>query len=652
MKNRFKSVPSNVSDFLKVVEAIYKDATAKCTADVSDFRDLKTIRSRVMNQGLSFLTITLPQFSKDFERSLAIGYIDSTFFRTFRKNGSIPAFLQGMTSLIFDRETGRIINEQNTKYSPSDRSTLVESVRQICLAFKKVEIACTPEREQAALGSFIEVEHAFNTFSLSDEEYDEFCRVSRVLWDNPMANISLNDCNPKHGPGATADRRVGNHKYVWLNWHDRLESYFPIVGNGYPLGTLPEDVELENVTIVSQDQEQPVKVTPVPKTLKGPRIIAIEPCCMQFVQQGIRDVLYNVLESYPLTKSHVNFRDQKRNQRLAIRASRSGRLATIDLSDASDRVPRSLALYMFRANPDLMDSIDACRSTRAEMPDGSIVEPLQKFASMGSALCFPVEAMYFYTLCVMALLKRHNLPVSYRNSFKVSRAIYVYGDDIIVPSADAVFVLDYLQRYNCKVNAAKSFWTGKFRESCGVDAYDGRVVSPTYIGTLPPENKRQAERLISWTATGNLFYKRGYWRTAQLLFNYVEAVIGPLPYLSETSPGLGRYSFLGYRTVERWQGDRGRIRPLSLEELQKGSPRLVQKASYQRFEVKAWVPSPVYRKDRLEGNAALSASLSRLAAKPSSDVGPKGLPSDTDSLHLERFALHGAVTLKRRWVSA
>jgi hypothetical protein len=307
---------------------------------------------------------------------------------------------------------------------------------------------------------------------------------------------------------------------------------------------------------------------------------------------------------------------------------------------------------MFRANPDLMDSIDACRSTRAEMPDGSIVEPLQKFASMGSALCFPVEAMYFYTLCVMALLKRHNLPASYRNSFKVSRAIYVYGDDIIVPSADAEFVLDYLQRYNCKVNAAKSFWTGKFRESCGVDAYDGKVVSPTYIGTLPPENKRQAERLISWTATGNLFYKRGYWRTAQLLFNYVEAVIGPLPYLSETSPGLGRYSFLGYRTVERWQGDRGRIRPLSLEELQKGSPRLVQKASYQRFEVKAWVPSPVYRKDKLEGNAALSASLSRLAAKPSSDVGPKGLPSETDSLHLERFALHGAVTLKRRWVSA
>jgi hypothetical protein len=171
------------------------------------------------------------------------------------------------------------------------------------------------------------------------------------------------------------------------------------------------------------------------------------------------------------------------------------------------------------------------------MPDGTIVGPLEKFASMGSALCFPVEAMYFYTCCVLALLKRHNLPVSRSNILHVRRLLYVYGDDIIVPSTDAVFVLDYLQRYNCKVNATKSFWTGKFRESCGVDAYDGKVVSPTYIGTLPPKNKRQPERLISWTATANLFYKRGYWRTAQLLFNYVEAVLGPLPYLSETSPG-------------------------------------------------------------------------------------------------------------------
>jgi hypothetical protein len=626
---------SNVSDFLEVAQVVYKDACAKCIADVSDLRDLKTMRSRVEDEGMSFLTITLPNFCKDFERSLADGEISASAFPNFRKSGAIPAFLQGMLGCIFDRETGRIFNEQElSRSSTTDISTIIESVRQVCLTFKKVEIPCTPARESKAMDKFIEVEQSFDTFSPSDEEREDFLLVSRVLWDNCLAPIVLSDCNPRHGPGATADKRSGNQKFIWLNWHDRLEPYFPFLGNAYPLGTPQDSGEFENVTIVSQDAEVPVKVTPVPKTLKGPRIIAVEPCCMQYVQQGIRDVLYDLLESSLLTKGHINFRDQSINQGLAITSSSDGLLATIDLSDASDRVPRDLALYMFRSNPDLLDAIVACRSTKAEMPDGQVIGPLGKFASMGSALCFPVEAMYFYTICVLALLKKRNLPISGKSVFKVSRQIFVYGDDIVIPSTDAILVLDYLQKYNCKVNSAKSFWTGRFRESCGVDAYAGEVVSPTYLGTLPPKNQQQPDRLISWTATANLFYKRGYWLTAQALFKRVESVIGSLPYLSDTSPGLGRSSFHGYRSIERWN------------------------SKLHRFEVKAMVPYPVYKKCKLENYAALGASLSRLGNfdTPSLDDWSQrkrwgeSLVSPVDKNHLERYALHGAVTLKRRWV--
>jgi hypothetical protein len=611
---------SNVSDFVEMAQCIYKDAVARCFADVSDLRDIDTLVSRVKDEGMSFLTITLPNFCKDFERSLAAGYIDSSLFRNFRKNGSIPAFLQGMTSLIFDQETGRIINDSELKCSPNDVSSIVEAVRQICLSFKKVEIECTPKRVFESLEAFIDIERSFDTFSLQEPELHDFREVSGLLWDIPISNLDISECDPRHGPGATADKRMGNHKFEWRNWHDRLEHYFPFVGNAYPLGIETYSKDFENVTIVSQDAEQPVKVTPVPKTLKGPRIIAVEPCCMQYAQQGIRDVLYAMLESYRLTKGHVNFRDQSINQRLAIDSSKTGRLATIDLSDASDRVPRDLALEMFRSNPDIQGAIDACRSTSAIMPDGRIIGPLRKFASMGSALCFPVEAMYFYTICVMALLKTHNLPATRGNCFKVSRELYVYGDDIVVPSAEADFVLDYLRKYNCKVNTSKSFWTGRFRESCGVDAYDGTVVSPTYIGKLPPENKRQPDRIISWVATANLFEKRGYWRTAQFLFDRVESIIGPLPYISETTQGLGRNSLLGYRRpTGRWN------------------------RHLHRFEIKAMVPSPVYRSGRLENYAALSASLKKLS-------GLRSLDAQRDSKHLEQFALHGSVTLKSRWV--
>lgn len=615
---------SNVSDLLKLMEHVYIDASIKCTADVSDLRDLETIKSRTENEGISFLTITLPQFCSDFERSLQSGVIDSKAFRSFRKTRAIPAFLQGMLSHIFSRETGRIFDENNpyTGAAESDIPTIVEAVRQICLLFKKVEIECTSERTMLALNAFIEIERSFDDLQLRNEDLLEFEKVSRVLWPPIVSSIELDSLVPKHGPGATAEGISGNQKYRWRIWHDRLEPYFPLVGNAYPLGTPADSEELEIVSILSMDEELPVKVTPVPKTLKSPRIIAIEPCCMQFAQQAIRDALYERIENHRFTAGRINFRSQFVNQSLASYASSSGLFATIDLSDASDRVPRELALEMFSSHPDLQAAVDACRSYSAKLPDGRLVSPLRKFASMGSALCFPVEAMYFYTICVVAILKKLNLPVTPRNIEKCTRGVRVYGDDIIVPITHADVVLDHLQKYNCKVNVNKTFVSGSFRESCGVDAFRGQSVTPTYLRKLAPENKRQYSEIISWVETSNLFYKRGYWRTARFMRKRIDRLVGPLPYVSETSPAIGYISFLGYRSVGKWN------------------------SNLQRFEIKSLVPSPVYRTDKLEGYSALSKSFRAL------EDSKKGLPLSRDALSLERYALHGAVVLKRRWVPA
>jgi hypothetical protein len=613
---------SNVSDHLKFMHCIYIDACMKCGADVSELRDLKTIKSRVENEGISFLTITLPKFCQAFERSLELGYIDSTAFDGFSKTGSIPAFLQGMISHVFDLETGRYIDDKTI--SAADKSVFIESIRQICLVFKKIEIACTPEREQASICSFIEIEHSLQSFSLRQEDTDSFESVSSVLWHNLISSFELKDCIPRHGPGATSEGISGNQKYSWREWADRLEPYFPLVDNGFPLGIPESSKELEQVTILSTENERPVRVVQVPKTLKSPRTIAIEPCCMQFAQQGIRDVLYKGIESYWLTRGHVNFRDQSINQEIALASSKDGRLATIDLSDASDRVPRTLALSMFRSNPDFRDAIDACRSNSAQLPNGDVISPLFKFASMGSALCFPIEAMYFYTVCVVALLRAHSLPATPRNVYKVTRDCYVYGDDIIVPTDDASIVLDYLRKYNCKVNANKTFVSGSFRESCGTDAFAGYEVTPTYLRQLRPENKRQAKQIVSWSKTANLFYLKGYWRTASFMWKNIERIIGPLPYVSERSPVLGRISFLGYQSAERWNDD------------------------LHAFEIKGMIPSPVYCTSKLEGYAALFKSFEGLQRLEfTRDFG-----CPRDALHLERYALHGAVVLKRRWAPA
>jgi hypothetical protein len=601
------------------MEAIYTDACMKCPAAVSDSRDLRYIRSRVKDEGLSFLTITLPNFARDFEQALEQGQVDRSHFRNFRKCGAIPAFLQGMLHRIFDRDTGRILNDTETADNTMAVPVIIEGIRQICYVFKKLELDCAPERVRASLLNFKEVERSFNSFELSAKSFSEFAMVSSCLWDNTILSLDITSATPRHGPGATSERANGNQKYDWRYWHSRLEPYSPFFGNAVTLGAAGDWEGFEAVEFLEEERELPVRVTPVPKTLKGPRIIAVEPACMQFVQQGLRDLIYDALEKGWYTRGHINFRDQGINQRLALSASRSQRFATIDLSDASDRVPKDLALMMFSANEDFMLAVDACRSRMAVMPDGETIGPLQKFASMGSALCFPVEAMYFYTVITLALLRVHDLPVTPSNCFTVTRDVYVYGDDIIVPSAYAGAVIETLQEYNCKVNSSKTFFKGKFRESCGVDAYDGEEVTPTYI-RQPFDGRFQDKMLISWVKSANLFYMKGYWRAASLMFNTCERALGPLPYVSENASCLGRVSFLGYRSISRWN------------------------VKHHSFEVKGWCPEPVRRTDALDGYPALSKCLLMISSRTPGDV--------VDERHLESSALHGVVALKRRWVPA
>jgi hypothetical protein len=610
---------SNVSEILEIVSDLYKDICSQCIADVSDPRDLTYVRSRVEEEGESFLTITLPSFASDFERSLEIGYIDSNLFRAFRKRNrrSIPSFLQGMTSRIFNSETGRLLNEEHPHLT-DDCASLVKGIRQFCLFFKKAKILCTPKRVKRALVSFIDTEHFLSTHSPSKEDSDYFNRVSRVLWDNVANSFDISSVVPRHGPGATADGILGNQKYAWQRWHSRLDDYFPMIEFALTMGALDSE-EYRSIDFVEPELEQPVKVTPVPKTLKGPRIIAIEPVCMQYAQQAISRYLIDFLESYWFTKGHVNFTDQSVNQDLALVSSFVGRLATIDLSDASDRVPRSLAMDMFRSNPFFQGAIDSCRSRKAYIRELDITVELSKFASMGSALCFPIESMYFYTICVAALLRYHNLPVSGRHVFRVSRDIYVYGDDIVVPSASASTVSDYLQRYLCKVNSSKSFWTGRFRESCGVEAYCGYRVTPVYLRYMPPRNRRQVSEIISYVSTANALYSEGYVRTASRLFSIVERYLGPLPYVPRDSQALGRITWRNSTSIGRWNVD------------------------FQRFEFRAWVPEIVHRSDELSGYHALFKSLSHLQAMETLDM-------DRDEMHLERSARRGVVALKRRWV--
>lgn len=602
---------SHVSVLLELAACVITDAAAKCTTNQLEYRDIRTICSRVKHEGMSFLTITLPTFGKDFEKSLALGRIEPTFFRSFKKNGVVPAFLQGFTALVFDTSTGGIVNEPSV--------AAIEGIRQIAYTFKKLKLPCTPLRIAKAYERFKDDEQDLKE-PLEPTRVRDYRRVCDCLWGSVFGHrfYDFHTLIPRHGPGSTAERLLGNEKYAIKRWHDRLEPYFPLLSTAFSSENAWQSEEFENVSIVHEDSEQPVRVITVPKTLTAPRIIAIEPVCMQYTQQALARYIIKSLDTAWLTTGHINFSDQETNRRLAIYASKTGKLATVDLSSASDRVPLSLAAHMFDSRPELRDAILACRSKRAQINRGQVID-LHKFASMGSALCFPVESMYFYTLCVMALLVKHNLSVTQRNIYLVSRWIFVYGDDLIIPVDGVDEIIDNLQKYYCKVNTTKSFWTGKFRESCGMDAYNGEEVTPTYVRTTPPNDLRSSGEVMSWISTSNLFYKKGYWLTSQCLLKRCESITGTLPVVGHNCSGLGIHSYQRNASIGRWG------------------------LRYQRPEVKTWVAVPKRSKDPLTGYGALTKCLlgmeNRLLDEPLSEEG-----------HLARSVRPGAVVLKRQWV--
>lgn len=628
---------SDVSQLTDLGERILQDAAAKCyTGTVADWPlDLKRLRSRVEHEGMSFLTITLPTFGQEFERCLDQGKVDSTSFSGWKKKRGLPVLLWGFLSLVF---------EQNGLLKEEPDVAAIEGIRQIAYAFKKILLPCTPERESKAIQSYLEIEHDLSSFAVPDSDYRNFGDVADLLWGNVFGGeVDYQLLVPKHGPGVTAEGIRGNTKYLCSIWHDRLQPYFPLDSTLQPNA----GVEIsDRVIVFLEGQEAPVMVMLVPKTLKSPRVIAKEPCCMQYTQQALSEYLVKALESHWLTSGHLNFKDQEVNQRLALAGSRSGKIATLDLSSASDRVPLVGVERMLAVNPDLLNGLLATRSTHAMLPDGNTI-PLRKFASMGSATCFPIEAMYFYTVILTSMWESSGRPLTLRLLKELSRDVYIYGDDIIIPVDAVDGVLLTLAKFNCKVGTTKSFWTGKFRESCGVEAYDGEDVTPTYIRRMCPESTRDASEVISWTATSNLFYLRGYWRTAAYMRKRVESVVGRLPLILENSPGLGWVNYQQGYSVHRWN-------------------KIIQ-----RYEVKTLIPTPVYDQDLLDDWPALMKFLlsSSRRGEKCSDApsitkasGPfvdgvaryrtrEDRLSARETDHLHRSARHLVVSTKKRWTT-
>jgi len=526
-------------------------ATMCCT---STTLDLRTIKRRVEHEGISFLTITLPSFCEGLQKGLSRGYVSHDLFTGFRWRGGLPELFQGFLGQVFDRETGRLVDEPSIE--------AIFAVRQLTLMFQKISIECSDARRERAIWRFIDCEQQIRRLDkkIAGSDIRDFTIMSRLLLADVFSvvdkSISENTVLPKHGPGATADRLTGNGKYNQSEWTQRLEGIFPM--GEYLLPNWRYYQYLDRVDLLEPGSERPVRVITVPKTLKTPRIIAIEPTCMQYMQQGIMDMLVRGIKysQYALREpkgdrivhkyvlgSMIGFDDQVPNQQMASEGSRRGHLATLDLSDASDSVSNQLVRAMIADYPNLADGVDATRSRKADVPGHGVIR-LAKFASMGSALCFPFEAMVFLTIVFLGIQRQLNRQLTLRDITSFRNQVRVYGDDIIVPVDYVQSVASTLETFGFRVNSDKSFWTGKFRESCGKEYYDSHDVSVVRVRQLFPVRRDCVPEIVSLVDLRNRFYMAGLWKTAAYLDQVIPETIRYYPTIGPRSPMLGRITLL------------------------------------------------------------------------------------------------------------
>jgi hypothetical protein len=534
-----------MKSLMSLWSSIAEESAVRCCTSATG--DINTASRRFEHEGLSFLTITLPDYGKSIQKWIDHGQVGpNPSFSTEKRGSGLPLFLGGFLGRVFDRSCGTLLDE------PCIDSVI--ALRQLTLMFGKLSLPCSPARERAAMREYVECEHDVRQADkvLSQEDLEEFRSMSSLLFSEIFSqmdrDVYYEQVLPKHGPGAVADGLSSNGKYQLRSWTRRLEEVFP--SYEYLIPNLHFREELDQVNIIEPGAELPVKVISVPKTLKTPRIIAVEPACMQYTQQALLRSFLVAHSRDELLCELIGFDDQSPNQALARQGSMDNRTATLDLSEASDRVSNQLVRTMLDRWPHLNKAIDATRSRRAEVPGHGVIR-LAKYASMGSALCFPMEAMVFLTMIFLGIQRSLNAPMTKKDIKSFRSSVRVYGDDLVVPVDHVLSIVQVLEHFGARVGLDKSFWTGKFRESCGKEFLNGHDVSLVRVRQALPYTIADASGVISAVSLRNQLYTAGYFRTASLLDDRLEKILTFFPVVDPSSPVLGRVSYESSYQVDR-----------------------------------------------------------------------------------------------------
>jgi hypothetical protein len=545
------------------------------TLGISLFREQVAIVHRVNHEGFSFLSKTLPTLIQWCRKCQEDGQFKPCpgfkSYRTSEWNYPYPEFLHQLWAELSDARGVPLV-----AITPEDRDRqgyVYTAISTICQSFgSKYEIPLSAEILKAQIRDSVvyDNEEIFDFGDLIDmiddvagsqildyasqlvtELFEPYEHVGVfkdddgvVKWGNHTHEFDVWRARPKHGSGSVAYPCKPHEKY---NNFMGFPPNFTAMGDYRTLQYLPgEQMQFNFASSVQREISDLAqggfdRMSIVPKNSKSGRIIGLMMKELMFPQQWLRDAIYELVESHPLTAGRVWFHDQSANQRLAIDASVHGDKATVDLRRASDSVGRVHVDELFKSTwvLELLNDLRS-RYTRAVIytdgldggPDKEVEEVLvnenHKYAPMGSALCFPVEAIVFWALTTSIIHYEYTRNGETQGSCAPWKNVWVYGDDLIFPNEYYEAVVAWFGRLRLTINEDKSFHKGKFRESCGVDAYFGIDVTPCTristrlpIRTLHKTNKEFAESVVAWIEYANTFERNGFPSVAKKIRQFV-----------------------------------------------------------------------------------------------------------------------------------
>jgi hypothetical protein len=442
-----------------------------------DEMDRKVLRRRIDAEGVPFLCILLPSLGKALEQSLQSGVWDTPVGFKNRPGERRPCLFWKAFAEIFTAD-GNLRTDVDVKQV----AEAVLAVRQLTLAHGKCDWgSCEASHIEAAWSSFkvnqerirnVEIGQVFGSDCIFTNAYGNSVPMSLVMRKakqfvySVFGGFSTAEIVPRHGAGVAANRYLTPQRYdllthVYKPSLDKVMPYSDYLFSGG--GALCDQYRLlDRLPVVHEFHDIAAFV---PKDVTKVRGISKIHSTPMFFGQAIAEWMKDAMKS-PRLKGEIDITDQDRNKRLACSGSTDGRLATIDLSDASDSLKWELVAYLMP-----VPVWDVLREVRAigTSYKGDAVE-YACFAPMGSPVCFPVQTIVFWALTRAATYY-------YYNGSRKATVHSVYGDDIICNTDCYDAVTSVLTALGLKVNHGKSFSRGLFRESCGGDYYAGCDVS-------------------------------------------------------------------------------------------------------------------------------------------------------------------------------